>query len=84
MRDTDAATRPGTDRDTDRDAAMAVSVEEAACLARVSVRTIRRWIQHGYLPYETRDVRSATTSGDIWWQRLWPTQGVYRGACHYG
>ncbi len=40
-------------RDTVRDttAVMLVTVEEAAQLAGVSVRTIRRWIQHGHLPY---------------------------------
>jgi excisionase family DNA binding protein len=37
--------------DTDADAATMVTTEEAAHLARVSVRTVRRWIQHGHLPH---------------------------------
>src|SRR5829696_2395236 len=49
------------DTDTDRDAATLnaatdaatvtmVTTEDAAHLARVTVRTVRRWIQHGHLP----------------------------------
>jgi hypothetical protein len=43
----DAAIR---DAVTDRDTVMRVTVEDAARMAGVSVRTIRRWIQHGHLP----------------------------------
>src|SRR4051812_21381254 len=40
---------PFTDRDTATGAVMLVTAEDAAVMAGVSVRTIRRWIQHGHL-----------------------------------
>jgi excisionase family DNA binding protein len=36
---------------TDTAAVTMVTVEDAAAMAGVSVRTIRRWIQHGHLPH---------------------------------
>ena len=39
-----------TDRDTDADTAITVTTAEAAQLVGVSARTIRRWIQQGWLP----------------------------------
>ena len=36
---------------TDMSAVTMVTVEETATMSGVSVRTIRRWIQHGHLPY---------------------------------
>jgi DNA-binding transcriptional MerR regulator len=47
-RDTDTVTR---NTDTDTDTVMMVSAETAARLAGVSVRTIRRWMQHDHLPF---------------------------------
>jgi excisionase family DNA binding protein len=57
MTDTNASSQTVTDTDTDIAAVTEdmttvamVTTEEAARLAGVSVRTIRRWIQYGYLP----------------------------------
>ena len=47
MADTDGADR---DTATDTGAAMLVTADVAAAMAGVSARTIRRWIQRGYLP----------------------------------
>ncbi len=54
-----------TFRDRDTAAVMAVTVEEAAGLAGVSVRTIRRWLQRGYLPYGLRDGVKVIAPADL-------------------
>ena len=54
-----------TARDTARDTVTLVTVEEAALLARVSVRTIRRWIQYGYLSYEYRGHEKVVSPADL-------------------
>ena len=62
--------------DTDRDAAMLhaatdaatvtmVTTEDAARLAGVSVRTVRRWIQHGHLPALRVDRGKLVSPADI-------------------
>jgi excisionase family DNA binding protein len=64
------------DTDTDRDAATRravtdaatvtmVTTEDAARLAAVSVRTVRRWIQHGHLPAVESDRGKLVSPADI-------------------
>ncbi len=57
-----------TNVDTDTDTAMTtmVTVEEAARLAGVSPRTVRRWIQHGALPcVETTERGKLVSPADL-------------------
>jgi excisionase family DNA binding protein len=59
---TDAAT---TQADTDTATVTMVTTEDAAHLAGVSVRTIRRWIQHGHLPAIETDRGKLVSPADI-------------------
>ncbi|MDP9367186.1 MAG: helix-turn-helix domain-containing protein [Chloroflexota bacterium] len=68
MTDDMAMTTAMTNVDTDTDMAMAtmVTVEEAARLAGVSPRTVRRWIQHGALPcIETTERGKLVSPADL-------------------
>src|SRR5215207_3376049 len=58
----DAATR---DAVTARDTVTMVTVEDAAAMAGVSVRTIRRWIQHGHLPYREKQNGKRVSPADL-------------------
>jgi excisionase family DNA binding protein len=58
----DAAIR---DAVTDTAAVTMVTVEEAAAMAGVSVRTIRRWIQHGHLPHSEDDRGKVVSPADL-------------------
>ncbi len=51
--------------ETARDTVTLVTVEEAALLARVSVRTIRHWIQSGHLSYEYRGHEKVVSPADL-------------------
>ncbi len=51
--------------DTDADAAMMVTAEDAAAIAGVSVRTIRRWIQQGHLAYEEGPAGKMVSPADL-------------------
>src|SRR3954453_6406193 len=57
--DTDAAT------DTDRDTAIVVTTAEAARLAGVSARTVRRWIAQGWLPATDSDQGHLVSPADL-------------------
>jgi excisionase family DNA binding protein len=59
---TDAATGSA---DTATAAVTMVTTEDAARLAGVSVRTIRRWIQHGHLPAVESDRGKLVSPADI-------------------
>lgn len=61
----DAAMFRDTATAGDTATAAAVSVEEAAGLAGVSVRTIRRWLQRGYLPYKVRGREKLIAPADL-------------------
>src|SRR5215217_5552809 len=80
------------DTDTDRDAATAtlhavtdaatvtmVTTEDAARLASVSVRTVRRWIQHGHLPAIETDRGKLISPADIPEARKRASRGHDRG-----
>ena len=58
----DAAIR---DAVTDTAVVTMVTVEDAATLAGVSVRTIRRWIQHGHLPHSEDDRGKVVSPADL-------------------
>jgi len=66
--DTDTAWTP-TARDTDMSTpdmdTVMVTLAEAAELAQVSVRTIRRWIQHGHLPVTEGDQGKMVSPADL-------------------
>ncbi len=47
------------------DAVTMVTVEDAAALANVSVRTIRRWIQRGHLPHTEDDRGKGVSPADL-------------------
>lgn len=51
--------------DTDANTVTMVTVEAAARLAGVSVRTIRRWIQHGHLPYVEGEQGKLVSPADL-------------------
>ena len=85
-----ADTNPAPETDTDRDAATnepdtdaatvtMVTTEDAARLADVSVRTIRRWIQHGHLPYVETDRGKFVSPADIPEARKRASRGHDRG-----
>ena len=78
------------DTDTDRDAATRhavtdaatvtmVTTEDAARLASVSVRTVRRWIQHGHLPAIETDRGKLISPADIPEARKRASRGHDRG-----
>ncbi len=51
--------------DTDADAATMVTAEDAAAIAGVSVRTIRRWIQQGHLAHEEGPAGKMVSPADL-------------------
>ena len=51
--------------DTDAATVTMVTTGEAARLARVSVRTVRRWIQHGHLPCVETETGKLVSPADI-------------------
>jgi len=78
------------DTDTDRDAATRhaatdaatvtmVTTEDAAHLARVTVRTVRRWIQHGHLPTIETDRGKLVSPADLPEARKRASRGHDRG-----
>jgi excisionase family DNA binding protein len=73
---TDAAT---THADTDAATVTMVTTEEAARLAGVSVRTVRRWIQHGHLPAVETDRGKMVSPADIPEARTRAGRGHDRG-----
>lgn len=80
-----AMTNVDTDTDTDTDTAMTtmVTVEEAARLAGVSPRTVRRWIQHGALScIETTERGKLVSPADLPAARLAARSGHGRDRDH--
>jgi len=63
-------------RDTD---AVMVTVTEAAKLADVSVRTIRRWMRHGFLPFTEADRVKMVSPADLPEARRQAGHGHNRG-----
>jgi excisionase family DNA binding protein len=62
-----------------RDAVTMVTVEDAATLAGVSVRTIRRWIQQGHLPYTEDEQGKRVSPADVPMARERAGRGHVRG-----
>jgi DNA-binding transcriptional MerR regulator len=74
--DRDAATDQA---DTDAATVTLVTTEDAARLADVSVRTVRRWIQHGHLPCIESDRGKLISPADIPEARKRASRGHDRG-----
>jgi len=75
-RDADTVIR---DAVTATDTVTLVTVEEAAVMASVSVRTIRRWIQHGHLPHVEDENGKRVSSADLPMARESAGRGHGRG-----
>ena len=78
----DTATVINTDAEpvaTATDTVMMVTVEGAAELAGVSVRTIRRWIQQGHLPHIENESGKLVSPADIPMARQRAGRGRVRG-----